>query len=294
MEYYLGGIDRALWRYRSRYSSVVEYDFSPVTGEVVSNYVPFKWTAEALRSIAVSGAVGASLGVLVAFAVNTILVEVSLSSVFSCYFGVSVILMGCVIIWRSLASNPYAHPDEMKAAQATKRCLTVFAAVNILTGLMCLALDTSTLLMRSAFLRLVAFSLLGMSASFAMTFGLVDLLNLALGFCRPQDARPLVESILQIYVVLACSSAMGILFGALFGATGGATPRLGLALSLANRSSIRSATKGVITAHVINPYLCYPIGVICGGFTGISSEYIRKLEARFDKVDMPVEFDADI
>lgn len=227
-----------------------------------------------------------------AFAVNTVLVEVSLSSAFSSYFGISVILLGFVIIWRSLASNPYAHPDEMKAAQATKRCLMVFAAANVFTGLMCLSLNTASLLFRHAIIRLVAFSLLGMSASFAMTFGLVDLLNLALGFCRPQDARPLVESILQIYIVLACSSAMGVIFGAFFGAFAG-SPNLGLALSVANR--IRPGTRnGVITAHIINPFLCYPIGILCGGFTGASSEYIRKLEARFDKVDQPVEFDADI
>ena len=47
------------------------------------------------------------------------------------------------------------------------------------------------------------YTILGTSISFALTFSLVDLANYAIGFFQPQNAKNLVESRQQIYVILA-------------------------------------------------------------------------------------------
>lgn len=124
----LNALNEFAWTLRSKYSTIPEYDFDSQE-EVHHNYMPIKWTRQSVISLGISAAVGALFGIIVATAVNTTLVEISVSSSFSLYFGVLFVFVGLVIIWRTIVASRAPHPDDSPAAKTPRKYLIVFACL---------------------------------------------------------------------------------------------------------------------------------------------------------------------
>merc|ERR1719203_1712050 len=99
----------------------------------------------------------------------------------------------------------------------TKIYLSSFAAVIILSGILCFLLDRKVFAGLRPWMKVPLYTILGSAVSFAMTFAIVDVLNYAVGLLQTSVSKPLVESAQQVLLVLAVSLAMGLAFGFTFG-----------------------------------------------------------------------------
>merc|ERR1740129_586782 len=141
---------------------------------------------------------------------NMALVEISVSLMFSAYFGGLFILVGCLILWR-VTSHQALEPLPMP-----KIYLSIFAGVIILSGILCFVLDRKVFSGMGPKVKVPLYTILGSAVSFAMTFAIVDLLNYVVGLFQPSVSKPLVENAQQVLLVLAVSLAMGLAFGFTF------------------------------------------------------------------------------
>ncbi len=53
--------------------------------------------------------------------------------------------------------------------------------------------------------------------SFALLFSIIDLINYCCGLCQNETSKPLVETEIQVYLVVTTAVIMGFVFGLVFG-----------------------------------------------------------------------------
>mmetsp|Transcript_26303 Transcript_26303/g.46580 ORF Transcript_26303/g.46580 Transcript_26303/m.46580 type:complete len:233 (-) Transcript_26303:50-748(-) len=221
----------------------------------------------------ISGFVGVLLGIIISLIVNCTLVEISISSFFSLYFGFLFVVVGGIILWRIFSQDS----ADSKESQAKRRPLAAFALIIILSGLICFTLEQHWYRSRSPLMKVPLYTILGTAVAFALTFSVVDLVNYVLGFLQVSVAKPFVESAAQVYMVLACSLVMGGLFGLIFGV-----------MDVEDEVSYQ-----IRLALLREERYCYPVGAILGGLVGFCNEYIRDQEEQFGSSGMR-GFDDDI
>eukprot|EP00933_Yihiella_yeosuensis_P005778 TRINITY_DN110366_c0_g1_i1.p1 TRINITY_DN110366_c0_g1~~TRINITY_DN110366_c0_g1_i1.p1 ORF type:complete len:242 (+),score=37.62 TRINITY_DN110366_c0_g1_i1:96-821(+) len=221
-----------------------------------------------------SGVIGVMLGIIISLIVNCTLVEISISSFFSLYFGFLFVVVGGIILWR-IFSQDVASSDQSSAMRGP---LAIFATLIIVSGLICFTLEQHWYRGQSPLMKVPLYALLGTSVAFALTFSVVDLVNYILGFLQVSVAKPFVESASQVYMVLACALVMGGLFGLIFGV-----------MDVEDELSYQ-----IRLALLREEKYCYPVGALLGGIVGFGNEYIRVQEERFGSSAMPVGFDDDI
>eukprot|EP00435_Cladocopium_sp_Y103_P007895 s5799_g2.t1 len=129
---------------------------------------------------AISGFVGVLLGIIISLIVNCTLVEISISSFFSLYFGFLFIVVGGIIIWR-IFSQDVAYNKE---SVGKRQMLVVFGLLIILSGLICFTLEQHWYKGMSPMMKVPVYTILGTSVAFALTFSVVDLVNYVLGFLQ--------------------------------------------------------------------------------------------------------------
>jgi len=193
-----------------------------------------------------SGVGGALIGVFASFVVNCTLVEISINAFFAYYFGFLFLLIGSIIAYRVYTGD---HPKPFMLAS--------FAAMVLISGLMCFMLDESWFMRLSAGSKVPVYAVLGMSVCFALLFALIDVLNYCCTICwNASDGtgpRPLVNTEAQIYLVVVTAAAMGFVFGTIFGVMDVADEKLSnIKMALMREESI-----------------CYPIGALIGGIAGV-------------------------
>jgi len=218
----------------------------------------------------ISGVVGVLLGIIISLIVNCTLVEISISSFFSLYFGILFIVVGGIILWR-VFSQDGASPAQRK------KPLAAFAMLIILSGLICFTLEQQWYHGLSPILKVPLYVLLGTSVAFALTFSVVDLVNYILGFLQVSVAKPVVESASQVYMILTTALIMGALFGLIFGI-----------MDVEDEVSYQ-----IRLALLREERYCYPVGGILGGAVGFANEYIREEEQQCGS-GLPNGFDEDI
>lgn len=224
----------------------------------------------------IAGFVGMLLGIIISLIVNCTLVEISISSFFSLYFGVLFIVVGSIILWRICAQDsPVA--DKGFGSTSKRGPLTAFALMIILSGLICFSLEQHWYRGMSAVLKVPLYMILGTSVAFALTFSVVDIVNYVLGFLQVAVAKPFVESASQVYMVLAMALVMGGIYGLIFGV-----------MDVEDELSYQ-----IRLALLREERYCYPVGAILGGAVGFSNEYIRDQEERSCSY-LPSAFDEDI
>eukprot|EP00929_Paragymnodinium_shiwhaense_P031650 TRINITY_DN17686_c0_g1_i2.p1 TRINITY_DN17686_c0_g1~~TRINITY_DN17686_c0_g1_i2.p1 ORF type:complete len:233 (-),score=44.14 TRINITY_DN17686_c0_g1_i2:225-923(-) len=229
---------------------------------------------ELIFSGSISGFVGVLLGIIISLIVNCTLVEISISSFFSLYFGILFIVVGGIILWRIFSQE---GSDGPSSEQAKKKPLAAFALLIIASGIICFTLEQKWYHGMSAITKVPLYIILGTSVAFALTFSVVDLVNYILGFLQVAVAKPFVESPSQVYMVLITALIMGGIFGLIFGV-----------MDVEDEVSYQ-----IRLALLREERYCYPVGAILGGVVGFMNEYIRDEEERCGNA-MPKGFDDEI
>jgi len=118
------------------------------------------------------------------------------------------LLLGTLMIWRKLWEQ---HE------QSLARVLVLsFSTLVLLSGLSCFLLEKDWFKRIPPKAKVPMYMALGVSLCFAVSFSVVDLINLYADRCG-QSRMPLVSSSAQIFLVLAGAVAMGAAFGLIFG-----------------------------------------------------------------------------
>mmetsp|Transcript_58712 Transcript_58712/g.108299 ORF Transcript_58712/g.108299 Transcript_58712/m.108299 type:complete len:233 (+) Transcript_58712:88-786(+) len=221
----------------------------------------------------ISGFVGVLLGIVISLIVNCTLVEISISSFFSLYFGILFIVVGGIILWRIFSQEG----TDAGGPGPKKMPLTAFACLIILSGLICFTLERHWYLNMTPLMKVPLYMILGTSVAFALTFSVIDLVNYVLGFLQVSIAKPFVESAAQVYMVLVVALVMGGLFGLIFGI-----------MDVEDEVSYQ-----IRLALLREEHYCYPVGAILGGLVGFGNEYIRETEERGSS-PLPMGFDEEI
>ena len=162
------------------------------------------------RAHVVCGAVGGGVfGAVISVVVNNALIEISLTPFFASVFGCVLMLLGVLMCWRKLWED-HQHP-------LMRLLVLAFSGLVLLSAVSCFLLEKDWFRTIPPNAKVPLYMSLGVSLSFAVTFSLVDLLNLYSDHCRSR-AVSLVASSRQIGLVLLGAVAMGALFGFMFGA----------------------------------------------------------------------------
>lgn len=251
-------------------------------------------TRELICRCTVSACVGVGLGIIASLIVNCTLVEISMSSFFSFYFGLLFITVGSVILWRIsvTAAAAAASPSlpgvvlddsevlpQQQQLPRRKQQLQFFACLIILSGILCFVLKKNWFVNLHAFFKVPLYAVLGISVAFALTFSLVDMVNYLLGFFFQNTvAKPLVESREQVTLVLTVALLMGGVFGLIFGL-----------MDVEDEVQYH-----VRLALLREQRLCYPIGALLGGFAGTGNELLRHAEETRLRMLAVTEFDEEI
>ncbi|EPR60616.1 putative membrane protein [Toxoplasma gondii RUB] len=251
-----------------------------VLGSLMSSVRKVDVTRELVCKGTVSACVGIALGIIASLIVNCTLVEISMSSFFSFYFGLLFVTVGSVILWRIQVTSKMAADVSVgggESDQPRKMQLQFFAALIIASGILCFVLKKNWFVGLHPVVKVPLYTLLGIAVAFALTFSLVDMVNYLLGFFQSSVAKPLVESKEQVNLVLFTALLMGGLFGFIFGV-----------LDVEDEVQYH-----VRLALLREQHLCYPIGAILGGLAGLGNEILRQAdEAKFRK--LATEFDEEI
>ena len=233
---------------------------------------PYLIMSHIVRS-GIAAILGALFGVAVSWIVNCTLVEISLNSFFSVYFGSLFLLIGGIIFWRVLAVGPNDRQP------AKKPLLVCFASLVVLSGVMCFILDENWVHL-SAHAKIPLYTLLGISVCFALVFSSIDVLNWIVGSCQHASAKALVETPRQVYLILGVSVIMGAAFGFIFGTM-----------------DVEDAAKGwdLREALVNEEKKCYPLGLILGAIAAVMNEKLRNNEDSngYDPIRQQDNFDDD-
>ena len=255
------------------------------------------WSPSFIAKGSVSAFVGLVIGIMVSLIVNCTLLEISVNDWFASYFGLLFISVGLIILWRIKAQPKeqlfQAAASAGQTPEERKKQLRAFACLILFSGVLCFMLRrfsrydahgnveqgwyvgiTKTF---GSWAKIPLYSVLGISVSFALTFSVIDLVNYVLGFVQGHNnAKPLVESPSQIYLVLCIALLMGAIFGIVFGT-----------VDAPHAASYQMKLQFLHTEH-----LCYPIGAVLGAVGGFGNEYLRQVEVQYSPIAM--EFDDDI
>ena len=166
------------------------------------------FTASTIASACVGGVFGAIISVVV----NNALIEISITPFFASIFGLVLVLLGSLMIWRKLWEE-HQYP-------LTRILVLAFSTLVLCSGLSCFLLEKDWFKTISPRAKVPMYMMLGVSLCFAVSFSLVDLLNLYSDQCSSyaSSGTPLVSSPPQIFLVLAGAVSMGAAFGLMFGA----------------------------------------------------------------------------
>lgn len=196
------------------------------------------------------------MGILIGWCTNAAMVEISINAIFALYFGFFFLFLGGVIAWRVMSFSQAAN----------RNALLVLSCLMGLAGLVCIAYQRHWFFSMSAALRVPIYSILGISLSFALSFGIAELLNYAsssgLSVSSAQRSQAaLVQTPQQIFLLAASSVAMGFFYGLIFG--------------------FAEIGRGVFTMHTLRSQfiheerLCLPVGAAIGALTGFLNEWWR-------------------
>jgi len=155
------------------------------------------------------------LGAFISLIVDSALYEIGESKIFATVFGVCLMVIGGLIVWR-------VAPMRGETVSRWRYMVFIFSCMVFTSGICCFLLEKGWLLRMDRWVKLPMYTLLGTSLSFALTFSLLDLINSSTLCSGLSGAEALlgmqaVQSSRQVYVVLFTSVFMGGLFGSSFG-----------------------------------------------------------------------------
>jgi hypothetical protein len=117
-----------------------------------------------------SGVIGALIGAFISLVVDSSLFEISVNGFFSFVFGVSLMLIGAMILFRVL-------PQPGQSINAVRMFIIGFSILVIFSGLFCFFLERDWITVLKPNAKIPMYIVLGTSLCFALTFSIVDLVN---------------------------------------------------------------------------------------------------------------------
>jgi len=166
---------------------------------------------------AMSCVVGMFFGAFIALVVDSALFEIGRSPFFATVFGVCLIVIGGLILWR-------VAPENGERMSRWRWLVFLFSSLVFASGLCCFVVEKNWIRGLGPGFKLPIYTLLGTSLSFALSFSVVDLLNSNIFCCKGivSDLSALAvatqgAATRQVYVVLFSSLVMGAVFGCSFG-----------------------------------------------------------------------------
>lgn len=208
-----------------------------------------------LWSTLITSIAGGVIGIICSLVVNCALVEISTSPFFTLYFGCTFLVIGIVILWRLTVSTTDIDNSQ-------RRFLRYFATMIVVSGIVCFFLRQSWFLHSPFILKVLIYTLLGVSISFALTFTIVDLVNYFISMFETSVARPLVESKSQVLIILVIACTMGAMFGFIFGL-----------MSIEDEAEYH-----IKLALMKEEAYTWPLGAILGALAGFCNNYLRQQE----------------
>ena len=154
---------------------------------------------------------GALLGMLLSIAVNSVLFEISINRLFAFYFGLVFCLIGGLIFLRA-----WTQPSIFKK-------LTVLVlAIVVISGGACSFVFRTNWLWWPSLWKVMVYTLLGISTSFTVTFSWVDIVSFLHDLAKRRENNSnlkygLIESPIQVWLVLLISVVTGVAYGLIFG-----------------------------------------------------------------------------
>lgn len=167
---------------------------------------------------AMSCVVGMFFGAFISLIVDSALFEIGKSPFFATVFGLCLMIIGGLILWR-------VAPENGESMSRWRWSVFLFSAMVLASGVCCFLLEKDWIKGLGPGFKLPMYTLLGTSLCFALSFSVVDLLNSNVLFCcngfvGDMSALTLASqgaATRQVYVVLFSSVVMGAVFGCSFG-----------------------------------------------------------------------------
>lgn len=246
------------------------FDSAETTGKINKIILDVKaMPRDDFRKAVLSGFVGMVLGLAISLIVNSTLVEISVSPFFALYFGLLFMSVGGIIIYRLNGASFLSGSSSLDADQTLllapedelrrKKQLTFFASLILVSGFLCFLLEKNWFVGLSWTTKVPLYTILGVSVAFALVFSVVDLVNYVMGFLRASVARPVVESSLQVYLIMTIALIMGATFGFIFGV-----------MDIEDEIQYQ-----VRLALLKEERTCLPIGAVLGAIAGFGNEFLR-------------------
>lgn len=120
-------------------------------------------------SVGYSATVSALFGAIISVIVNNALIEISLTPFFAGVFGLILVLLGSLMLWRKIW--------DRQDAPCTRALVLGFSSLVLFSGVSCFLLEKDWFMRITPATKIPMYVALGISLSFAVTFTLVDLLN---------------------------------------------------------------------------------------------------------------------
>ena len=141
------------------------------------------------------------------------LLEISTTAFFAVMLGGALVALSLVILARVLTAV------DSRRSSFSKYFVVGFALMVFAAGVFCFVLEKNWFTTLTPASKVPMYALLGGALAFALTFTIVDLLNLVSARCGggASPHTPIVASSTQICVVLLASLCCGLYLGVLFG-----------------------------------------------------------------------------
>lgn len=164
---------------------------------------PLAW-----RGVGAAG-IGASLGALDSLFVNDALYEISTSPVFAMAYGMILLLLGSLMIWRKMW--------EKHDSQTKRMLILAFSLLVLCSGISCFLLEKDWFNHIPFLLKLALYVLLGISLSFTISCSLIDLTNFCIDRCSREYQFANAWCPHHVFLALAGAVLVGAAVGFMFG-----------------------------------------------------------------------------
>jgi uncharacterized membrane protein YfcA len=125
---------------------------------------------------AMSCVVGMVFGAFISLIVDSALFEIGKSPFFATVFGICLIVIGGLILWR-------VAPDNNERMSRWRWIVFLFSSMVLASGFSCFLVERDWIRGLGPGFKLPLYTILGTSLSFALSFSVVDLLNSNVLFC---------------------------------------------------------------------------------------------------------------
>jgi hypothetical protein len=203
--------------------------------------------------------IGAFLGMILSVATNSVLFEISVNRLFAFYFGLIFCVLGSLMLLRSVTQPTLAK----------KISVFIFSGIVIGAGACSFVFRTEWLWWGSG-AKVFIYTLLGIATSFTVTFSWVDIVSFCHDLARRREnpnntmKNGLIESSIQVWLILSISILTGITYGLIFGL-----------VQIEEMTAKSHSRERMIQSLGMTELVSLPFGAVIGGLGSLVNEYIR-------------------